>query len=102
MFSIEEFIIAVFCCVDDLLNGMTQGHPIRQKGFAPALSDSEVVTMEIVAEYQGIDADQAIWKYFHRHWLAFFPALKSRTSFVVKQLTFGNTSSGFNSDWQLS
>jgi len=82
MFSIEEFIIAVFCCVDDLLNGMTHGHPIRQKGFAPALSDSEVVTMEIVAEYQGIDADQAIWKYFHRHWLAFFPGLKSRTSFV--------------------
>ncbi len=57
MFSIDEFIIAVFCCVDDLLKAVTQGHPIRHKGFAPALSDSEVMTMEIVAEYQGIDTD---------------------------------------------
>jgi hypothetical protein len=82
MFTIEEFIIAVFCCVDDLLKEITQGQPIRAKGFAPALSDSEVMTMEIVAEYQGIDTDQAIWCYFRRHWLAWFPRLGSRSSFV--------------------
>ena len=82
MFSIEEFIIAVFCCVDDLLREMTQAHPLRQKGFAPALTDSEVIAMEIVAEYQGIDTDQAIWQYFRCHWLALFPQLKSRSTFV--------------------
>jgi hypothetical protein len=82
MFSIEEFIIAVFCCVDDALAVVTQGRPIRARGFAPALSDSEVLTMEIVAEYQGVDADQAIWRYFRRHWLAWFPGLGSRSTFV--------------------
>ena len=82
MFSIEEFIIAVFCCVDDLLQEMTQGQAIRQKGFAPAFGDSEVITMELVAEYQGIDADQAIWNYFRRHWSALFPRLGSRSAFV--------------------
>ena len=82
MFSIEEFIIAVFCCVDDALAQVTHGQTIRAKGFAPALSDSEVLTMEIVAEYQGIDTDQAIWQYFRRHWLAWFPGLKSRCTFV--------------------
>jgi hypothetical protein len=82
MFSIEEFIIAVFCCVDDALAKVTQGKPIRSKGFAPKLSDSEVLTMEIVAEYQGIDTDQAIWQYFHRHWLEWFPGLASRCAFV--------------------
>lgn len=82
MFSIEEFIIAVFCCVDDLLQEVSQAQAIRQKGFAPALADSEVITMELVAEYQGIDADQAIWKYFRRHWLALFPGLHSRSAFV--------------------
>jgi len=30
------------------------------KGFEPALSDSEVLTMEIVGEYQGIDTDTGI------------------------------------------
>jgi len=82
MFTIDEFIIAVFCCVDDLLEEITQGEPIRQKGFAPALTDSEVITMEIGAEYQGIDADQAIWRYFRRHWLSWFPVLGSRCAFV--------------------
>lgn len=82
MFSIEEFIIAVFCCVDDALAEVTQGQPIRAKGFAPRLSDSEVLTMEIVGEYQGIDADQAIWQYFRHHWLAWFPRLGSRCAFV--------------------
>jgi hypothetical protein len=82
MFSIEEFIIAVFCCVDDLLKQISQGQPIRQRGFAPALADSEVITMEVVAEYQGIDTDQAIWQYFRRHWLSLFPGLSSRCAFI--------------------
>jgi len=82
MFSIDEFIIAVFCCVDDALADVTQGQAIRAKGFAPGLSDSEVLTMEIVGEYQGIDADQAIWQYFRRHWLGWFPGLGSRCTFV--------------------
>ncbi len=82
MFSIEEFIIAIFCCIDDWLKQMTQGRPLRQKGFAPALGDSEVMTMEMVGEYLGIDADKAIWQYFRRHWLSLFPQLTSRSTFV--------------------
>ena len=82
MFSIEEFIIAVFCCVDDWLKCITQKYPIQRRGFAPSLFDSEVITMEIVAEFQGIDADKAIWQYFRRHWSALFPRLKSRSSLV--------------------
>jgi hypothetical protein len=82
MFSIEEFIIAVFCCVDDWLKEITQERAIRAKGCAPALADSEVITMEVVAEYLGMDTDKAIWQYFSRHWQFLFPALGSRSAFV--------------------
>lgn len=82
MFSIEEFIIAVFCCVDDWLKEITQERAIRARGFAPALADSEVITMEVVAEYLGMDTDKAIWQYFSRHWQFLFPALGSRSAFV--------------------
>lgn len=51
MFSTENFIIAVFCCVDDLWNEVCVGKKIRRGGFAPSLSDSEVITMEIVGEF---------------------------------------------------
>jgi hypothetical protein len=37
MFTIEEFIIAVFGCVDDLFKDVTPGQEIREKEFAPAL-----------------------------------------------------------------
>ncbi|MEL6929152.1 MAG: IS982 family transposase, partial [Cyanobacteria bacterium J06600_6] len=46
MFSTEDFIITVFCNVDDLWQEITQGQKIRLRGFAPSLSDSEIITME--------------------------------------------------------
>lgn len=79
---IEEFIIAVFCCIEALLQEVTRAYPGRQRGFAPRLADSEVLTMEIVGEFLGLDAEKHIWQYFHRHWFAWFPQLGSRSSFV--------------------
>lgn len=82
MYSIEEFIIAVYCCVDDRLKVLTEQEPIRGRGFEPGLSDAEVLTMEIVGEYQHYDSDKGIWSYFRRHWYSWFPNLPSRSSFV--------------------
>jgi Transposase DDE domain len=82
MFTIDEFIIAVYCCVDDGLKTLTNGQSPRCRGFEPGLSDAEVLTMETVAEYQGIDQDKAIWQYFGRHWRSWFPQLPSRSSFI--------------------
>lgn len=45
-------------------------------GFTPRLSDSEVITMEIVGEVLGHDGDKAIWAYFRRHWAAWFPGAR--------------------------
>ena len=59
--SVEEFIIWVYCCVDDYYQRATVGHNLRSRGYAPTLSDSEVITMELVGEFLGIDADKKIW-----------------------------------------
>ena len=37
--------------------------------------------MEIVGELLGYEGDEAIWDYFKRHWLAWFPALGERSTF---------------------
>jgi hypothetical protein len=42
MFSIVEFINAVFCCVDDLLKDITLDRAIRPHGVLPTLAESEV------------------------------------------------------------
>ena len=80
--SIENFIIAVFCLIDDELQKLLKGKNLRQRGPNPQLSDSEVITMEIVGEFFGKDCDKAIWEYFKSHWLHFFPKIPDRTNFV--------------------
>jgi hypothetical protein len=82
MYSVEEFIIRVFCMVDDELNQLLGGRRLRARGFAPKLSDSELITMEVIGEFLGEETDTAIWKYFRRHWRSLFPALGSRSTFV--------------------
>ena len=80
--SIADFIIAVFCLIDDEYKKMPQDKKPRHRGPAPRLRDSEVITMEIVGEFLGKDCDKAIWEYFKGHWLHFFPKIPDRTNFV--------------------
>lgn len=80
--SIGNFIITVFCLIDDLFEELLKGQRLRQRGFRPNLTDSEVITMEIVGEFLGYDQDKKIWEYFKSHWGHFFPKIPDRPNFV--------------------
>ncbi len=80
--SIEEFIINVYCLVEDCAKKIVKERKLRQRGFKPKLSDNEVIAMEIIAEFQGIDTDKGAWEYFCNHWREFFPNLGSRSNFA--------------------
>lgn len=79
---IADFIIAVFCLIDDEWKKFLSGKRLRQRGPSPGLQDSEVMTMEIVGEFLGKDCDKTIWEYFKRHWMHFFPKIPDRSTFV--------------------
>ncbi len=78
--DLSTFIVAVFCLVDDRL----RGRRVRQRGPDPKLSDAEVLTMEIVGEFLGLDTDKGIHLFFRRHYGEWFPALAEvhRTTFA--------------------
>lgn len=84
--NLDTFIITAFCIIDDTMNDILQHGRLRlrQRGPKPALSDSEVLTIEVVGEYLSLHQDKAIFDYFRRHYSHFFPALKTlhRTTFV--------------------
>lgn len=80
--SLENFIITVFCIIDDQLEKILNGTKLRKRGRKPGLCDSEVVTMEIVGEFLGRDSDKGIWTYFKTHWKHFFPEIPDRSNFV--------------------
>lgn len=80
--DLNTFIVAVFFEVD---NWLMEQKKLRVRGPPePKLSDSEVLTMEIVGEFLGIDDENGLYAYFKRHYPEWFPALAEvhRTTFT--------------------
>jgi hypothetical protein len=73
--DLSTFIVAVFCLIDDRIKDQR----IRQRGPSPEISDSEVLTIEIVGEFLGTSSA-------HRHphkkgIYLFFPAGTTQSGF---------------------
>lgn len=85
--DLESFSLAVYCLIDEGLRELTHDpawRPVRQRGPGPLLADSEVLTMEAVGEFLGLDQDLAIYRYFGREHPDYFPTLVQvhRTTFA--------------------
>lgn len=82
--NLDDFIITCFCVIDEMIPMMVKDQRLRARGPAPKLSDSEVITMEVVGSYLGLSQDKKLFDYFRQHYTHFFPALVGlhRTSFV--------------------
>lgn len=78
--DITTFMIAVFCLIEDFLSG----RQLRARGPQPTLRDSEVLTIEVVGEFLGIDTDSNIFSHFCRYYADWFPGLRqiTRTTFT--------------------
>jgi DDE family transposase len=78
--DLSTFIVSVFCLVDDRL----KERRFRSRGPTPTLCDSEVLTIEIVGEFLGLDEDTELFAYFRRHYAHYFPNLSRvhRTTFT--------------------
>lgn len=80
--QVEDFIIATYIFVEKYYNIVANNLTLRSRGEMPALSDVEVITMEIVGEYMSFGSDKQIWFYFKTHWFHYFPKIGCRTSFT--------------------
>ncbi len=70
--DLSTLIVAVFCLIDDRLRGFGR---LRARGPAPTLADSEVLTIEVVGEFLGLDEDTELFACFRRHYAHYFPDL---------------------------
>jgi DDE family transposase len=79
----QDLLLHVFCLVDDQLQALGLA-PLRARGPRPALSDSEVIAIELVGEFWKLGTDQDLFRHFRRYHTAEFPALArvSRTTFT--------------------
>ncbi len=81
---LDTFIVATYCLVDEAMDeSLGDEQRLRKRGPNPTLDDREVLTIELVGEFLGIDTDEGIYRYFRRHYAGWFPALG-----VVHRTTF--------------
>lgn len=78
--DITTFMIAVYCLIEDNLSGRR----LRRRGPQPSLPDSEVLTIEVVGEFLGLDTESNIFAHFCRYYADWFPGLRqiTRTTFT--------------------
>lgn len=101
--NLNTFIVNVFCETDDFMNNYFPARAIRTRGPLPQMSDSEVLTMEIVGEILGFDTDKDIFGFFRDFYVHYFPNLTCRVTFarhaanlwVVKQRLFEHIANKF-------
>jgi len=97
--DLDALIVTVFCLVDDALTAELAGRRLRQRGPRPVLADSEVLTMELIGEFLGLDQERRMFDYFRRHYAHFFPALARvhRTTFTRQAANLWKVKEGL---WQ--
>ncbi len=78
--DINTFLIRVFCLIDESLPDQR----LRLRGRHPTLSGAELLTIEIVGEFLGIDTDVGLYRYSRAHFGVWFPRLRQvhRTTFT--------------------
>ena len=79
--DLNTFIVIIYCLIDDWLATQPK---YRQRGPQPTLSDSELLTIEVVGNFLGQGTDKGLFLYFQEHYHDWFPALATihRTTFV--------------------
>jgi hypothetical protein len=82
--DLDTFIVTTYCLIDDLFEELLHGRRLRSRGPKPILDDREVLTMELVGEFLGIDTEKGIFLFFRTHYGEWFPALTRvhRTTFT--------------------
>lgn len=78
--TFADLCLYVFVPVDDLYRQVAAPHD-RRPGPRSAFSDSEVITVALVAELLGLDTETGLLAYLDRRHRALFPRLPERSRF---------------------
>lgn len=79
--DLDTFLTTVYCVVDDLYQEHFAGLKPVRPGAAPELSDSEVVTLALLAQWQARRSESQFVAYAAAHWRRYFPRLLDPSAF---------------------
>ena len=98
MYSLELFVIAIYCLIKDALYPHfchQHGQP-RRTGFPPALSDSEWLALEVVGHYLGYGTQKPLYEQLPDRFGTWFPGLKDRVAFTRQSANLWQVKAGLH------
>jgi len=81
MLDLDTFLVTVYCLVDEVYRELLAPRKPRRPGRRAELSDSEVLTLLILAQWHPRRSERAFLRYAAAHWRAYFPRLLSQSAF---------------------
>ena len=79
--DVDTFLTTVYCLIDDLYR--QHAGPVRAHlpGRPGELSDSEVLTLAVLCQWQTSGSERQFLAWATRHWRSYFPRLVSQSAF---------------------
>src|SRR5207248_2431382 len=79
--DLDTFLVTVYCVIDDLYQETFAAHKPVRPGAEPEMSDSEVLTVVVLTQWQQSRSESAFLGYVRHHWRAYFPRVLSQSAF---------------------
>lgn len=79
--DVDTFLTTVYCVCDDLYRARVGPALAGRPGAKGKLSDSEVLTLVALAQWEGHRCESCFLAYARAHWRAYFPRLTSQSAF---------------------
>jgi hypothetical protein len=79
--DLDTFLVTVYCVIDDLYQETFAAHKPVRPGAEPAVSDSEVLAVVVLTQWQQSRSESAFLGYVRHHWRAYFPRVLSQSAF---------------------
>lgn len=81
MLDVDTFLVTVYCIVDDLYQARFAAQKPRRPGRKPKMTDSEVLTLAVLQQWQPDRSERAFLRYVRMHWRSYFPRPISQSAF---------------------
>lgn len=79
--DLGAFLVTLYSVVDDLYRAKYAPEKPRRRGRKPDLSDSEVLTLALLGQWQQNRSENAFVSYVRKHWQEFFPRMLTQGAF---------------------
>jgi hypothetical protein len=79
--DLDTFLVAVYTTVDEVYTSFCAPHKPPRPGAAPSMTDSEVITLAVLSQWELRNSIDSMRKYAKSHWHKYFNTILTQSAF---------------------